>query len=149
LNVTKYITKPLVIEAFKYDGDLIDRDGKYYVPKWAIEAHKDNDLFYIEGALIVCTLKGMITANVGDYIVKGIQGELYPCDPEIFEETYSAIQEIKPPKTLADVFFERNPTAEKDALGLPNCCAMNVGLIDKCPNTCTNCWNKSWKEDDE
>jgi hypothetical protein len=36
--MTKYRKKPVVIEAFQYDGDLMDRFGKYYVPDWAFDA---------------------------------------------------------------------------------------------------------------
>ena len=56
-------------------------------------------------------------------------------------------QEIKPPKTLADVFFERNPGAEKNVSGQPRSCAKHVGLISICPDTkCLDCWNIPYKE---
>lgn len=42
----KYRKKPVVIEAFKYDGDLMDKYGNYYVPQWAVEAYKNGTLFY-------------------------------------------------------------------------------------------------------
>ena len=38
--------------------------------------------------MAITTLEGVHTANVGDWIIKGIQGELYPCKPDIFEQTY-------------------------------------------------------------
>ena len=40
------------------------------------------------GASIIETLEGDMTANVGDFIIKGVQGEFYPCKPDIFEQTY-------------------------------------------------------------
>ena len=42
----KYRKKPVVIEAFQYDGDLIDSKGNYYVPEWAAEAHHNGIMFY-------------------------------------------------------------------------------------------------------
>ena len=64
-------------------------------------------------------------------------------------------QEIQPPKTLADVFFERNPKAGKNELGQPRCCAKNAGLTDKCLNAkakiveckCFDCWNRPYEEE--
>lgn len=89
----KYIKKPVVIEAFQYDGDFKNSDGKYYVPKWAVHAFHLDDLFFDSktgpGALYVRTLEGNMLVNVGDYIIKGIQGEIYPCKPDIFEQTYA------------------------------------------------------------
>jgi len=38
--------------------------------------------------LVIPTLEGEMTANAGDYIIKGVQGEFYPCKPDIFEATY-------------------------------------------------------------
>ena len=41
--------------------------------------------------LKINTLEGIMTASVGDYIIKGVQGEFYPCKPDIFEQTYEEI----------------------------------------------------------
>ena len=41
-----YHTKPCVISAFQYDGDVMDRNGEYYVPKWAVEAFRQRVLKY-------------------------------------------------------------------------------------------------------
>lgn len=58
-------------------------------------------------------------------------------------------QEIKLPKTLADVFFERNPGAEKECFVVqPKCCAKQVGLINDCPcANCADCWNRPYEEE--
>lgn len=60
-------------------------------------------------------------------------------------------QEIEPPKTLADVFFERNPGARKMYSGRPYCCAKTVGLINDCPPAvcadCIDCWNRPYEEE--
>ena len=72
--MAKYRKKPVVIEAFQYDGDLIDRNGNPYVPAWAMDAFKARVLF-----------------SVADYIIRGVQGEIYPCKPDIFEATYERV----------------------------------------------------------
>lgn len=96
----KYRKKPVEIEAFKYDGDLINSQGEYYVPEWAVKAHKAGDIFYgsADGTeppaeLYIRTLEGTHHVSVGDYIIRGIKGELYPCKPDIFEETYEPVED--------------------------------------------------------
>jgi hypothetical protein len=50
------------------------------------------DWHVIEGpAIVILTLEGEMTAQVGDYIIKGVEGEFYPCKPGIFEATYEAV----------------------------------------------------------
>lgn len=97
----RYRKRPVEIEAFKYDGDLQKEDGRWYAPKWAREAFEKGILYYA-GAnhltdplddsppteLYIRTLEGDHHASVGDYIICGVDGELYPCKPDIFERTY-------------------------------------------------------------
>lgn len=85
----KYRKKPVTIEAFQYDGDLVDRRGDYCVPAWAEVAHKAGILFSgDQGEMYIKTLEGNMLASVGDYIIAGVQGEIYACKPDIFEMTY-------------------------------------------------------------
>lgn len=92
----KYRKKPVVIEAFKYDGNLINSGVEYHVPEWAEKAHKNGTIYFKDidnkpQVMIIKTLEGDMTASVGDYIIKGVNGELYPCKPDIFEKTYEPI----------------------------------------------------------
>lgn len=101
----KYRKRPVVIEAFQYDGDMINSSGKPYVPEWAISAVNNNTMYYdgselfihtLEGdhhvtELFIYTLEGDHHVTVGDYVIQGINGELYPCKPDIFEKTYEAV----------------------------------------------------------
>ena len=89
----KYRKKPVVIEAFEYDGDLKDSNGNYYVPIWAEFAFDAGVLFYgsTDGPpceLFIKTLEGEMHVSVGDYVIQGIKGEIYPCKPDIFHATY-------------------------------------------------------------
>lgn len=91
--MAKYRKKPVVIEAFQFDGDLIDCNGKYYVPEWAGEAYENGTIYFADrqnnpSELYIKTLEGPLHASVGDYIIKGVNGELYPCKPDIFKQTY-------------------------------------------------------------
>ena len=95
----KYRKKPVVIEAFKYDGDLKGADGKYYVPEFAVKAFEDGVMYFHSlkeneppCELFIKTLEGDHHVSVGDYVIQGVNGELYPCKPDIFEKTYDAAE---------------------------------------------------------
>jgi hypothetical protein len=95
----KYRKKPVVIDAVQFngfgsDGFVIFDDGKTPRPHWLIEAIGSALLFFGEpNTLTVKTLEGAIHASVGDYIIRGVEGELYPCKPDIFEKTYDKVEE--------------------------------------------------------
>ena len=93
----KYRKKPVVIEAVKWTGsnnsfkeirafspDIID-GGAVWHPN---AEGTDNDCKTSSWPLFIKTLEGTMTAEIGDYIIKGIKGEFYPCKPDIFEATY-------------------------------------------------------------
>lgn len=88
----QYRKKPVVIEAFQYPGhsfpntdpimafeDWLEPRAKA-VGRWPMR--------YVGQSLIIPTLEGDHEAKPGDWIIQGIQGELYPCKPDIFEATY-------------------------------------------------------------
>lgn len=90
----KYRKLPVVIEAFQYDGDFTYSDGTpYEAPEWIFKALKDGTM-YFEGAgeLFIKTLEGNHHVSVDDYIIQGVNGELYPCKPDIFEKTYELVK---------------------------------------------------------
>lgn len=85
----KYCKKPVEIEAFKWTGGIDQTEE----PEWIVKAIKDGVVsFRGEGTpkvhMLIDTLEGVMTAQVGDYIIKGVHGEFYACKPNIFEETY-------------------------------------------------------------
>lgn len=87
----KYRKLPVVIEAFQWNG----QHQKEY-PDWLWEAVKCGKVYFENTdpvTMIVKTLEGDHTAKLGDYIIQGIKGELYPCKPDIFEKTYEAVEE--------------------------------------------------------
>lgn len=87
--------KPAIIECFKWDGDFKFQDGIYYVPIWAVIAQKEGVLFFKDqGELFIKTLEGDMHVIVGDYVIQGVNGEIYPCKPDIFHKTYEIVDEI-------------------------------------------------------
>lgn len=78
----KFRKKPVVIEAFKWMHDE--------VPAWWRE-RTDLQIKVATGSVFIPTLEGTHEAKPGDFIIKGVKGELYPCKPDIFEMTYEKV----------------------------------------------------------
>lgn len=94
--VKKYRKKPVIIEACqittKTELEIKNwSDGKVYSSP-VLEPSDDNPSgIYWQ----IDTLEGVMTAISGDYIIKGVKGEFYPCKPDIFKATYEPIKEQK------------------------------------------------------
>lgn len=87
----KFRKKPVVIEAFQWTGGPNQPED----PVWACEAIRAGSVRFEnvgtpDAALLIDTLEGTHRANQGDWIIRGVKGELYPCKPDIFEATYEA-----------------------------------------------------------
>lgn len=94
----KFRKKPVVIEAWRnYTGDpVIDGVPGLAMPSpvWLDEAVANGTVTRPHGhALLVHTLEGVMTAYVGDWIIRGIKGELYPCRADIFAATYEPAED--------------------------------------------------------
>ena len=88
----KYRKKPIVIEAFQYDGDFQNREGIFYIPTWGIKAYREGTLFFDGDTLKIKILEGTMTVTEGDYIIKSVNGDIYPCNPETFKKIYEEIK---------------------------------------------------------
>ena len=87
----KYRKKPVVIKAFRMGIDPM--------PDW-FSNQVSNDKIILHNAIAnaknwdgkpwceIHTLEGIMKADYGDYVIQGVQGEIYPCKPDIFEKTY-------------------------------------------------------------
>ena len=81
-----YRKKPVVIEAVQFDGTDTSVD-------WILPQLKSGKIGRATSKLFISTLEGTMEANVGDYVIRGVMGEFYPCKPDIFEMTYEKIEE--------------------------------------------------------
>lgn len=85
----KYRKKPIVVEAIQYkEGMKIE--GVYD------RAHLCEDYVRktsLDGRYYIQTLEGPMTVRDGDYIIRGVNGELYPCKPDIFQKTYEKVDD--------------------------------------------------------
>ena len=90
----KYRKKPVVIEAFEFRGGMAPED----TPPWFREALRSDVVSLIEGDWCVTTLESGKLApehliQEGDIVIQGVKGELYPCKPDIFAQTYELVAE--------------------------------------------------------
>lgn len=85
--MAKFRKKPIVIEAYCYNQQ---RDN--YRPDWFQDAVSANRIITQRDSAIIPTLEGDMLANLGDWIIRGVKGELYPCKPDIFAATYEAVE---------------------------------------------------------
>lgn len=83
----KFRKKPVVIEAVQ-----LTKNNIVEVAAW-IADNGNNSLIISGDNIIIPTLEGDMKANSGDYIIKGVKGEFYPCRKDIFEETYETARE--------------------------------------------------------
>ena len=92
----KYRKKPVIIEAVQWRGN-----NTRELLKALIEVSNTDSIRKITEKLdfrgIKCleinTLEGVMKASIGDYIIKGVKGEFYPCKPDIFEQTYEEVND--------------------------------------------------------
>lgn len=90
--MSKFRKKPVVIEAFLWTGDERQEEE----PEWAAEAVEDGRIRMVDDnteaiSLKIRTLEGVMRADRGDWIIRGIKGEIYPCKPDIFAATYEPV----------------------------------------------------------
>jgi hypothetical protein len=84
----KFRKKPVVIEAMQFTDET-----KNQVHSWiTCTCYPDHDS---KGrpSLVIQTLEGDMIAMVGDWVIKGVKGEFYPCKPDIFDKSYDRVEE--------------------------------------------------------
>ena len=85
----QYRKRPIVIEAILVPNKS---EEAYAVRDHLKRLGADIDLSLVPG-MTIRTLEGTMHASPGDYIIKGVQGEFYPCKPDIFEQTYEVVMD--------------------------------------------------------
>lgn len=86
--MAKFRKKPVVIDAIQFFPSM----PIYEISRlFSGLEHKDRTFEKKEDVLLIHTLEGTMTASAGDWIIKGVKGEFYPCRADIFEATYEAM----------------------------------------------------------
>ena len=78
--VAKYRKKPVVVEAVQFTGN-----------NWVEITSFCRTAYFDAGEVVIPTLEGKMRSQSGDWIIKGVKGEFYPCKPDIFEQIYEKI----------------------------------------------------------
>ena len=106
IMIKKYVKKPVVIEAIQWTGKnlidiysfLCDKSRKEII-KEINHDFQDTRVWgnyeanIVQNGLYISTLEGKLKSDIGDYIIKGVNGEFYPCKPDIFAKTYEEVTE--------------------------------------------------------
>lgn len=93
--MTRFRKKPVEVEAFQIGmHTMADKD----YPEWFADAIASGEVFQKRNPdypveCSIRTLEGDMDANLGDYVIRGVKGELYPCKPDIFEQTYEEVRD--------------------------------------------------------
>ena len=86
--IKKFRKKPVVIKAIRWTGNNYFTIKKFVETKCYLSP-KGKDM------LVIHTLEGVHEASKGDWIIRGVKGEFYPCKPDIFEQTYEEVTETE------------------------------------------------------
>lgn len=90
----KYRKLPVVIDAVRWYGKLADETEwpDWFREELGVNIRVDANTMHPNFTLVIVTLEGDMRARSGDYIIRGVKGEIYPCKPDIFEATYEMVK---------------------------------------------------------
>jgi len=83
----KFRKKSIIVEAFKWTGD----EKQTKDPIWIVQAIRNLKVKIDYPNLFIETLEGVMKADIDDWIIQGVNGEIYPCKPDIFKKTYEKV----------------------------------------------------------
>lgn len=122
-----YRKRPVVIEARKFDGSPGEMNAVYHWVEWnTLGSFEPMDVIEgrvpcpesgvsidpRDGRMMIATLEGALHVNVGDYVIRGVAGEFYPCKPEIFVSTYTIEEASCDPFFCVDCVCNRDLALE-------------------------------------
>ena len=135
----KFKKKPVVIEAMQFNGEWSGDATE--ILSWMVSG---GDWDKEASELKIHTLEGTMTASKGDWIIKWVNGEFYPCKPDIFEKIYEPLPSGKHQQSKSDILkyftYAHLPDALKEVSkplseianmldeSLPNCAEKSAGL---------------------
>jgi len=104
---SKFRKKPVVIEAMQFDGLKASAEAICAWANWGENAREDGDpnvdYTYMTGDpaeviddMLCNTLEGVLNVSPGDWIIRGVSGEFYPCKPDVFALTYEPVEPVEP-----------------------------------------------------
>lgn len=89
--MSTYRKRPVNIEAWQFNVAATIGELTAFWPRWLLDAVVEGTVVARDEGLFISTLEGEMRVSDGDWIIKGIKGEIYPCKPDIFEATYDLV----------------------------------------------------------
>lgn len=124
--MSKYIKKPIEIEAFQFGIDEM--------PEWYLTSEQVSHSYNAYTGEVVSqidTLEGLMKAHKGDYIIKGIKGEIYPCKEDIFKATYDLVETEKDMSKEDNIDLSFDNLNEEEVIKyLKNVSVINIDIRD-------------------
>jgi hypothetical protein len=155
--MAKYRKKPVVVEAVRWTGSNLEEIrnfvGSNLIEEWVEFFDIKRTLKEMLVGIAIETLEGTMRVDYGDYIIKGVKGEFYPCKPDIFEQSYEEIDNVETQeekKTYLSEYLKEHNCSYKEFMEhqemYDGFCP--VGLEEApCPIEldCMGCWNQEVK----
>jgi hypothetical protein len=92
MQVKQYRKKPVVVQAMLFStNNEVGSPTMDAIVNWANQGQDKPNAWHNGTDIFINTLEGEMRATVGDYIIRGVKGEFYPCKPDIFEATYEEV----------------------------------------------------------
>ncbi len=105
--MSKFKKKPIVVDAISVSEALHTSFQNWLaLPVWLSEAHGNGDVLFFPDYIDIKTLEGSMRGGRGDWIIRGVAGELYPCKPDVFAKTYDAVDATEPTAAVDCVVVE-------------------------------------------
>ena len=136
----KYVKKPIVIEAVQYNGNNVQEILNFCGGTAVVGILSLSEI-------TIKTLEGPLHVSDGDFIIKGVEGEFYPCKPDIFEKTYDVVENAERPQTFGEkaVGITFNPSGSDEVYEAKMLAAKQIDLLEKVHIKLTNdSANTSW-----
>ena len=144
----KFVKKPVVIEAIQFTTNNEPNDVEMTRMVDWINAESDMKISSHNGtSIFINTLEGEMRAECGDWIIKGVNGEFYPCKPDVFEKTYDVVEDGVRLQTFGEkaVGITFNPSSSDEVHEAKMLAAKQIDLLEKVHIKLTNdSANTSW-----
>ena len=134
----RYVKKPIVVEAVQYNGNNVQEILNFCGGTAVVGTLNE---------ITIKTLEGPLHVSEGDFIIKGVEGEFYPCKPDIFEKTYDVVENAERPQTFGEkaVGITFNPSGSDEVYKAKMLAAKQIDLLEKVHIKLTNdSANTSW-----
>ena len=127
----RYVKKSIVIEAVQYNGNNVQEILNFCGGTAVVGMLSE---------ITIKTLEGPLHVSEGDFIIKGVNGEYYPCKPDVFEKTYDVVENAERPQTFGEkaVGITFNPSGSDEVYEAKMLAAKQIDLLEKIHNKVTD-----------